>query len=313
MREYSFKVPERYDGVRVRGFLRGPCRVSARLLAQCKRVEHGITAGGTQRIATDYLHAGEVLKLRLPEEQEYLPVHPNGAPSLSVLYEDASVLAADKPSQMIIYARAGQLTGTLRDVALTYFAEHGEASAFHPLYRLDRDTTGAMLLAKDCYAASVIPPTVRKTYLAVCEGTFTGQGTVDSPIGPAEGNKVRQCITVTGRPAITHWQALTASEGHTLVRCILGTGRTHQIRVHMASLGHPLAGDDFYGGSRCLIGRQALHCRSAQFCSPCGGEQMVTAPLPADFLQLLHTLKIDPEKIDELKSGIYGTIESNCL
>ena len=293
MHQYTFTVPERYEGVSVRGFLRGPCRVSARLLAQCKRVEHGITSAGVQRIATDHLHAGDVLTLRLPEERERFPVHPNGAPPLSVLYEDASVLAADKPPHMIIYARASQLTGTLRDVALTYLKQRDETAAFHPLYRLDRDTTGIVLLAKDRYAASAVPPTVRKIYWAVCEGLLTGKGTVNSPIGPADDSKVRQCISSThGRPAVTHWQAVFASGGHTLVRCILETGRTHQIRVHMASIGHPLAGDDFYGGSQNLISRQALHCGTVNFVSPCGGRQNITAPFPADFRRLLYRLRI---------------------
>lgn len=298
MREFTFTVPERYEGVRVRGFLRGPCRVSARLLAQCKRVEQGITVAGKQKIATDKLHAGEVVTLRLPQEQEHLPVHPNGAPPLSVLYEDTSVLAADKPAGMIVYARAGQLTGTLRDVALTYLEAQGETSAFHPLYRLDRDTTGIVLLAKDRYSASTVPPTVHKVYWAVCEGEFDGSGTVSKPIGPQEGSKVRQCISNSGRPAVTHWKAAAAAGGHTLVRCVLETGRTHQIRVHMASIGHPLAGDDFYGGSRALIGRQALHCASAQFVSPANGEQHVFAPLPADFQKLLQILHFSATVIE---------------
>ncbi|MCH3972250.1 MAG: RluA family pseudouridine synthase [Oscillospiraceae bacterium] len=290
MREISFTVPKTHEGVRVRGFLRGYCGVSARLLAQCKRVENGITVGGIQKIATDKLHTGEVLTLRLPQEREKAELHPNGAPPLSVLYEDASVLAADKPAGMIIYARAGQLSGTLRDVALAYFQQHGEAPAFHPLYRLDRDTTGLVLLAKDRYAACAVPPTVQKTYWAVCEGMLSGQGTVREPLGPVPGSKVKQQVCAEGRPAVTHWRAVGSANGHTLVCCVLETGRTHQIRVHMAYLGHPLAGDDFYGGSRQLIGRQALHCAGAHFVSPAAGEQTVSAPFPADFSALLCEL-----------------------
>lgn len=297
MREFSFTVPERYEGVRVRGFLRGPCGVSARLLAQCKRVEHGITVAGVQKIATDKLHAGEIVTLRLPQEQEHLPVHPNGAPPLAVLYEDASVLAANKPAGMIIYARAAQLTGTLRDVALTYLESHGEIPVFHPLYRLDRDTTGIVLMAKDRYSASAVPPTVQKIYWAVCEGEFDGSGTVAKPIGPQAGSKVRQCVCENGRTAVTHWQAVENAGGHTLVKCVLETGRTHQIRVHMASISHPLAGDDFYGGGRQWIGRQALHCGSARFTSPTGGEQYVTAPFPKDFCELLQKLHFQHIKV----------------
>ncbi|WOC33329.1 MULTISPECIES: RluA family pseudouridine synthase [Caproicibacterium] len=298
MRELSFTVPERYEGVSVRGFLRGPCGVSARLLAQCKRVEQGICVAGEQKIATDKLHAGEVVVLRLPQEQEGLPVHPNGAAPLAVLYEDASVLAVNKPAGMILYARAGQMTGTLRDVALTYLEARGEMPVFHPLYRLDRDTTGLVLLAKDRYSASAVPPTVQKVYWAVCEGTLSGSGTIEKPIGLQAGSKVRQCVCAEGRPSVTHWQAAAAGQGHTLVRCVLDTGRTHQIRVHMASIGHPLAGDDFYGGNRALIDRQALHCASARFVSPAAGEQNVRAPLPADYHALLCRLQLSAPELE---------------
>ena len=292
MQQIQFLVPEAYDGVSVRGFLRGPCRVSARLLATCKRLPGGITVAGAARIATDHLHAGEILTLRLPVEQDTLPISPNGAPPLDVLYADDAMVAVNKPAGMILYARAGQLTGTLRDVALDYFRAHQEPLVFHPLYRLDRDTTGVVLLARDRYAASAVPETVQKVYGAVCEGTFSGSGTITKPIGPEPGSKVRQCVRADGRPAVTHWRALASAKGHTLVVCQLETGRTHQIRVHMASCGHPLAGDDFYGGSREWIARQALHCGWAAFRSPDAGPVTVEVPLPEDFQNLLVSLQL---------------------
>ena len=292
MREMEFCVPAAYDGVSVRGFLRGPCGVSARLLATCKRVPGGITVRGQQRIATDHLAAGDVLVLRLPEEAETLPPHPNGAPPLDVLYADDSLVAANKPAGMVIYARAGHLTGTLRDVALEYFQKHGEPAVFHPLYRLDRDTTGVILLARDRYAACAVPPTVHKVYWAVCEGILQGSGTISAPIGPDGSSKVCQCLRADGRPAVTHWRSLRSAHGHTLVACTLETGRTHQIRVHMASIGHPLAGDDFYGGTRKWIGRQALHCSIAACQSPAAGEVRIQAPLPADFSALPARLEL---------------------
>lgn len=287
MRTVEFEVPQAYDGVSVRGFLRGPCGVSARLLAQCKRVAGGITVRGERRIATDRLRAGDTLTLRLPEEADAGQTHPNGAPPLEVLYADDAMVAVNKPANMVIYARAGNLTGTLRDVALEYFRQHSEPAVFHPLYRLDRDTTGIVLLARDRYAAAAVPATVHKMYWAVCEGELRGSGTVDLPLGPAEGSKVRQRPRPDGRTAVTHWRALGDAGGHTLLACTLETGRTHQIRVHMAAMGHPLAGDGFYGGSHTYIGRQALHCAAATFHSPAGGLVRVQAPLPADFIALL--------------------------
>lgn len=292
MRCLQFTVPPTHEGVRVRGFLRGYCRVSARLLAQCKRLPGGITVNGQARIATDFLHAGQVLTLRLPQEPAPAPIHPAGAAPLRVLYEDASLLAVDKPAGMIAYARAGNLTGTLRDVALAYLAASGQAQVYHPLYRLDRDTTGVVLLAKDRYAAAAVPGTVHKAYWALCEGLLQGEGTVDAPIGPAAGSKVRQCLRPDGRQARTHWRAVAQGGGHTLLRCVLDTGRTHQIRVHLASIGHPLAGDDFYGGSRARIQRQALHCAELSFLSPDGGAHGLSTPFPADMRALLQALGV---------------------
>ena len=123
-----------------------------------------------------------------------------------------------------------------------------------------------MLLAKDGYTAARLPEYLQKTYWAVCEGKLQGEGTISLPIGLEPGSRIRRCTgeqAVNPVPAVTHWKVLAGDGSHTLLALTLETGRTHQIRVHLSSIGCPLAGDDLYGGSRAVISRQALHCREA--------------------------------------------------
>ena len=157
------------------------------------------------------------------------------------------------------------------------------ALGLFPVGRLDKDTTGLMLLAKDGYTAARLPEFLQKTYWAVCEGKLQGEETISLPIGLEPGSRIRRCTgeqAVNPVPAVTHWKALAGDGSHTLLALTLGTGRTHQIRVHLAAIGCPLAGDDLYGGSRTVISRQALHCREALRRDT---GQVFTAPLPRDF------------------------------
>ena len=177
------------------------------------------------------------------------------------------------------------VTRTDRDSLLNRVAFHyqrtGQAPAFRPLYRLDKDTSGILLVGK--HRAAVSSAQVEKTYYAVCQGELSGDGTVEAPIALEPGSKIRRCCREDGQPAVTHWQVLASQEGHTLLRLRLETGRTHQIRVHMAHLGHPLAGDDLYGGSRQRLCRQALHCGELSLvCKPLGAGLRLAAPFPED-------------------------------
>ena len=155
---------------------------------------------------------------------------------------------------------------------------------FRPLYRLDRDTSGALAVGKHRLAASCAQ--VGKVYYGVAQGELSGSGRIDTPIGLAPGSKIRRQCGEGGQPATTHWQALARGGGFTLLAFRLETGRTHQIRTHMARLGHPLAGDDLYGGARERMGRQALHCGQLELrCPPLGLEAVFCCPFPPDLLQ----------------------------
>ena len=297
MRKLEFFVPENYNGVTVKGFLRSYCQISARMLAKLKRVPKGITADGKLIIATDHLKTGQKVILQLPEDEPYLLL-PKDVPAPKVLWEDPDFLAVDKRAGQILYRRPGhEERNTLMASVCTYLGKNGEPAAFRPLYRLDKDTTGIILLAKNSYAASAAIGKIHKVYYAVCEGILSGCGTVNAPIGLVPGHSLQRMVREDGAPAITHWKVIGSGKNQTLLACSIETGRTHQIRVHMAYLGHPLCGDDFYGGRKDLIFRQALHCGYLKFIHPITKSVIkISAPFPKDFCTLLSVCNINCTK-----------------
>lgn len=284
MTKLRFMVPAEYDGVMLKGFLRGKCAVSARMLAKLKRIPNGLMVNGVEVFSTAVLHRGDRVELSLPDSGNSLPPSPVVVP---VIWEDTHLVIFNKPPHMAVHPSPGNGEDTLANVARAYAEELGERWAFRPINRLDKDTSGLVVVAKDGFAAAKLAGTVSKTYIAVCEGRLSGEGTVDAPIRLKAGHSIQRETGEGGRPAVTHWRALASARGHTLLALCLETGRTHQIRVHMASLGHPLAGDDLYGGGREFISRQALHCNSMKFFHPISGEEhLVKAPLPEDLTLL---------------------------
>ncbi len=289
MCEIKFTVPEQYDGVTLRGFLRCFVKLSARQTAKLKRLPGGIRRNGGQVASPDALRAGDCVTLSYPEEGSGIPPVPL---PIRIVYEDGDVLVVDKPASMPMYPCPGHDCDSLANAEAFLQAASGERRAFRPVYRLDRDTTGLVLLAKNPFAASKLSGSIVKTYLAVCEGFFAGSGVFDSPIGLKPGHSIQRAVVPDGRRAVTRWRSLLAGERHSLVAVRLKTGRTHQIRVHFSAAGHPLAGDDMYGGSLALIKRQALHCAEIRFRHPVAGKAMrFLSPLPEDMRLLVEAEK----------------------
>lgn len=288
IRELTFVVPEEFNGAKLKSFLRGPCQVSSGILTKLKWVFDGITVNGAHAYVTQILQTGDVVGLKLPgAETQAEPCHI----PLDILYEDADLLLINKPSLMPIYPTPGHDCDSLANAVAFYATEKREPFSFHPIFRLDKNTSGIVILAKHCYSASLLAFGVSKTYTAICEGTLKGSGTIDAPIRLKEGHGIQR--EVGGGPeaqrAVTHWKAVRQYGNHTLLEIQLETGRTHQIRVHFSSIGHPLAGDDMYGGSREWIDRQALHCGTVSFIHPVTKQAMMfQQPLPADMQQLLE-------------------------
>lgn len=286
MREIEFLVPKQYAGVTLRGFLRGFVGLSARQTAKLKRQRDGICRNREPVTAPDLLKAGDSIILTFPDDKKISLPSPLPLP---MIYEDKDLLIVDKPAFMPMYPCPGHDSDSLANAAAFLQVSSGVRYAFRPVYRLDKDTTGLVLLAKNPFAASKLAGSVRKTYLAVCEGHLAGSGLIDLPIGLKPGHSIQRAVEPNGQKAVTRWHIIAADEKHSLVAVRLKTGRTHQIRVHFSAAGHPLAGDDMYGGSLERIGRQALHCAEIRFFHPVTGKVMrFSSSLPNDMQSLLH-------------------------
>ncbi len=231
--------------------------------------------------------------------------------SFEIVYEDEALLVIDKPAGLVVHPGAGNPAGTLQHGLLHRDARLAAVPRCGIVHRLDKDTTGLMVVARTLAAhtalvAQLQAREVRREYLALCYGELTGGGRVEAPIGRHPRDRVRMAVTARGRPAVTHYRLLRRYPGMTLLRVRLETGRTHQIRVHLAHLGHPLVGDPVYGGRLRLppgadegavaalrtFRRQALHAAVLGLVHPLSGETLQwEAPLPDDFEALLAALE----------------------
>ena len=267
-------------------FLRQECRISARTMTVIKYTGGSITVNGRELRAHDSVHSGEKVKICLPRE------HNNIEPvkgKLDILYEDDHLLIINKPADMPVHPTKIHQLDTLANIVSYYQQNRGEDYTFRALNRLDKDTSGCVILVKDRIAYSLVKPTVRKTYIAVCEGFIKESGTVNAPIALSHDSKIKRCISDQGAEALTHYQPLQYGNGHTLCELWLDTGRTHQIRCHMSSIGYPLAGDDLYGGSLQRIGRQALHCQKVTLIHPVTHETLhITTDIPKEFYGIIN-------------------------
>ena len=288
--ELRFPVPAAQAGARVDSFLRAQGfsstlrRALKRQPAPCVWVD-GRPAKGFEPVA-----AGAIVTVRLPAEPPCaLPAEPLGC---AIRYEDAHALVLDKPAGMAVHPTLGYAAGTLGNQYAGLLAQRGETGAFRPVNRLDAGTSGLVLCARNAWSAPLLAASVEKTYYAVVQGCpCPAAGVIRLPIGRAPGSIVLRRVDPDGQTAVTHYETVARAGGCALVRVWLETGRTHQIRVHFSHLGHPLAGDELYGGDRRLLGRQALHCASMRFSRLPGSDTVqVVSPPPADLAGLCRTL-----------------------
>ena len=282
----TFTVPNEYNDTQAKWFLRNYCKISVRLLTALKLVPLGISREGKLLRVVDNVYAGDKITVKLPEDNnEIVPVEM----PLDICYEDDHIIVLNKPPYMPVHPTHDHVYDTLANGLAYYLNSKNEHFCFRAINRIDRDTTGLVLIAKHSYAASNLVKNVKKTYVAVCEGIINEQGTVDANISLLEGHTIQRVAgTIDGVKAVTHYKPIKYSNNHTLVEYDLETGRTHQIRVHMSYINHPLAGDDMYGGSLECIERQALHCQTITFTHPVTHQVItVTTPLPEDMQSLL--------------------------
>ena len=263
-----------------------------------------VTLGGVPVKKNRRTEPGEVYAALLPEPELPEP-EPQDIP-LDIVYEDADVVVVNKPRGMVVHPAPGHPDGTLVNALLWHCGESlsGVGGERRPgiVHRIDKDTSGLIIAAKNDFAhlalsAQLADRSLSRVYEAVARGEFREEaGTVDAPIGRHPTERKRMAVTERGsRPAVTHWEVIARYRGWTHIRCRLETGRTHQIRVHMAYIGHPLLGDPIYAPklkTPVRIPRLMLHAYSLAFTHPTTGERMrFCAPLPAAFEETLQKLR----------------------
>jgi len=272
---------------------------------------------GTPARPRDLLRGGELATLNATLEVE-TDARPEDIP-LSVLYEDEHVLVIDKTAGLVVHPGAGNPTGTLVNALLFRDPALAKVPRAGVVHRLDKDTSGVMVVARSVQAQTALVEQlsareVHRQYLAVVSGALVAGGSVDAPIDRHPRDRLRMAVREDGRDAVTHYRLRERFRAHTALECRLETGRTHQIRVHMAHLKHAIVGDPLYGGALKLpkgasdelvaqlrgFKRQALHAETLEFMHPISGEPVRnSAPVPADLLALMRALREDTEAFNE--------------
>ena len=302
MRLY-FPVPAEAGpgGVVLRSFLRA-CGLSTDLVRAVKFRGGGFYADGAPIFADRRVWPGQVVSFELPADEPGAGCAPDPGIPVRATYQDFFALAVDKPAGLAVHPTLNYPGGTLANGYAAMRLAEGRSPVFRPVNRIDKDTSGLVLTAQNAYAAPLLARHVEKLYYAAVEGELPlGPGVVDAPIGRRGDSIIGRCVAPDGKPSRTEYTILKVQNGLSLAACVPVTGRTHQIRVHFASIGCPLAGDELYGGHRGRIGRQALHCARQRFRVPAGRQTAdgfwfetplrlepvtVESPLPADMAAL---------------------------
>ena len=298
-----YTISDLWSNKTVSDFLKG-VGYSHKAISRLKRLEDGILLNGSRVTVRAVLRTGDTLSLavedRAEEQNPYL--EPVDLP-LSILYEDDGLLAVNKPPFMPTHPSMGHTGDTLANAVAFYLQREDRPFIFRAINRLDRDTSGVVLLAKDKFNAAKLAGAmgdgkIQKTYLALlCGELAQEEGEIDAYIRRKEASIItREAIPANtapmpegAQPALTRYQVVQRLNGYTLVRAFPQTGRTHQLRVHFAHIGHPIVGDTLYGTADLRIDRQALHAETLTF--PYGEREMtLTAPLPQDLQTLLKEI-----------------------
>lgn len=271
---------ESENPVALQEYLKNSCKVSRRLIQKLKNTDGGITCNGGFVRTVDTVHKDDIIELNINDENE---IEPNGNLRAGIVFESESVVIFDKPSGMPVHPSVRHRNDTLGNLFSYLYPD----LTFRPVNRLDKDTSGLCIVAKNPHAASLIQGNCKKVYFAAVHGIIRGNGVINAPIAREKESIIVRCVRNDGQYAVTYYKNIKSNEKYTLLEINLETGRTHQIRVHFAYIGNPLAGDDLYGGKRDDISRQALHCGRISFCLPETDKNItVSSELPYDINSL---------------------------
>lgn len=291
-RIFNYTIPTEYNEQTLLSFLKSK-KYSSQIITHLKCTENGILLNGEWGRVGDILHEGDKLTIQLIEETSSENIVPNNLP-LNIVYEDEDILVVNKAANMPIHPSQGNYDNTLANAVAYYYQQKGESFTYRCINRLDRDTTGLLIIAKHMYSASLLSDMVanreiHREYLAIATGKVPEEGTIIAPIGRVDGSTIERHVDEAhGDYACTHYKRLSYNNGYSLVSLKLDTGRTHQIRVHMKHIGHPLPGDFLYNPDYRMIQRQALHSHRLIFPHPITGTQMeFSAELPEDMQSII--------------------------
>lgn len=302
--EKNYKIPEEWSGKRIDAVLADVFSEYTRSFLQKLIKEERVTINGKKAKANYKCKVGDEVRLSVPEPKA-VDIQPEAIP-LDIIYEDSDVIVVNKPKNMVVHPSAGHYEGTLVN-ALLYHCQ-GDLSGINGelrpgiVHRIDKDTTGLLVVCKNdaahnAIAAQLKEHSVTRRYLAIVQDNIIeDSGTVDAPIGRHPVERKKMAINyANGKRAVTHYKVLERFGKYTLIACELETGRTHQIRVHMASIHHPLLGDTVYGSTKqpYSLQGQCLHAKVIGFIHPTTGKYMeFDSPLPVYFEALLQKLRI---------------------
>ncbi len=266
--------------------------ISDRLLVKLKHSKN-IFINGQDAFVSNLIHLNDIVTVNI----DFVEFCPNIVPTemdLDIIYEDDALLVLNKPAGIPVHPSMDHFEDSLSNGVKYYFDKIGLQKKIRPVNRLDKDTSGLVVFAKneyvqECLVRQMKNNEFKKEYIAICNGIFENKaGTVNAPIARKENSIIERCISENGEKAITHYEVIKECENYSVVKCTLETGRTHQIRVHMAHIGHPLLGDTLYGAASSLISRQALHAYRITFKHPITKHQLeFTTNIPEDIKKLI--------------------------
>lgn len=288
MRELVFEIAPEHDGKQAYHYLRYAEHFSYALIVKMRHTENSLLLDGVPIRTIDRIKAGSVLRAFIPDSESFFT--PNPDLEIPVLFEDEDIVVFDKPVHMPVHPSKNHQTDTVAN----YCAARYGSAKFHVVGRLDMDTSGIIVIGRHSHAAAVLTKNGgEKEYIAIVEGVLKEpQGVIDLPIDDSDPELHKSFIAESGQPSVTEYEVIATDGVLSAVRVRPKTGRTHQIRVHFSHIGHPLCGDELYGGSSEHIDRQALHRGKMVFSHPISGAVLsFETPLPPDMQMLMDKIK----------------------